>query len=97
LVNSQKWLLHGREVRMKDVTKVLLSIVAAVTTLLQVPAIHDLVIGAIAAHPDAAALAGGVAAALALLYQPSAQMAQTTQVQQPRKSAQGADVAPSLD
>ena len=55
---------------MKNVTKIVLAIVAAVTTVLQVPAVHDLVIAAIAAHPDVAALAAGVSAVLALLHDP---------------------------
>ena len=56
---------------MKNVTKIVLAVVAAVTTMLQVPAVHNLVIAAIAAHPDVAALAAGVSAVLALLHDPN--------------------------
>jgi ABC-type uncharacterized transport system YnjBCD permease subunit len=57
---------------MKNVTKILLAVVAAVTTTLQVPAVHNLVIAAIASHPDLAALVAGVSAVLALLHEPKA-------------------------
>jgi hypothetical protein len=57
---------------MKNVTKFALAAVAALTTLLQVPAVHSLVVAAIAAHPDVAALAAGVSAVLALLHDPKA-------------------------
>ena len=55
---------------MKNVTKIALAVVAALTTLLQVPAVHNLVIAAIAAHPDVAALAAGISAVLALVHDP---------------------------
>jgi len=55
---------------MKSVTKIVLALVAAVTTMLQVPEVHNLVIAAISAHPDVAALAAGVSAVLALLHDP---------------------------
>jgi len=58
---------------MKNVTKIVLAIVAAVTTLLQVPSVHNLVIAAIAAHPDVAALLAGVSAVVALLHDPKAE------------------------
>ena len=57
---------------MKNVTKFALAVVAALTTLLQVPAVHNLVIAAIAAHPDVAALAAGVSTVLALVHDPKA-------------------------
>ena len=57
---------------MKNLTKIVLAVVAAVTTVLQVPEVHNLVIAAIAAHPDVAALAAGVSAVLALLHDPKA-------------------------
>jgi len=57
---------------MKNVTKIVLALVAAVTTMLQVPAVHNLVIATIAAHPDLAALTAGVTAVLALLHDPKA-------------------------
>jgi hypothetical protein len=57
---------------MRNVTKILLAVVAAVTTMLQVPVVHNLVIAAVAAHPDVAALAAGVSAILALLHDPKA-------------------------
>jgi len=57
---------------MKNVTKIALAVVAALTTMLQVPAVHNLVIAAIAAHPDVAALAAGLSAVLALVHDPKA-------------------------
>ena len=57
---------------MKNLTKTLLAGVAALTTILQVPEVHNLVIATIAAHPDAAALTAGVSAVLALLHEPKA-------------------------
>jgi hypothetical protein len=73
---------------MKNVTKIVLAVVAAVTAMLQVPAVHDLVIAAIAAHPDVAALAAGVAAALALLHDPNPQISQITQIQDGKSQGQ---------
>ena len=66
---------------MKKVTKIVLPAVAAVTTLLQVPAVHNLVIAAIAAHPDVAALAGGLSTVLALLHDPKPQIARISLIQ----------------
>ena len=57
---------------MKNVTKIVLGIVAAVTAILQLPAVHSVVIAAIAAHPDLAALAAGLSAVVALLHDPKA-------------------------
>jgi hypothetical protein len=57
---------------MKNLTKIVLAVVAAVTTVLQVPAVHNLAIAAIAAHPDVAALAAGLSTVLALLHDPKA-------------------------
>jgi hypothetical protein len=68
---------------MKNVTKILLGVVAAVTTVLQVPEVHNLVVAAIAAHPDVAALAAGVATVLALLHDPNPQITQISQIQKP--------------
>jgi hypothetical protein len=66
---------------MRKVTKFVLAVVAAVTTLLQVPTVHNLVIAAIAAHPDMAALVAGVSAVLALLHDPNPQFTQISQIQ----------------
>jgi hypothetical protein len=66
---------------MKDMTKTLVAVVALLTTLLQVPAVHDLAVAAIAAHPDLAALAAGAATVLALLHDPHAQSTPISQNQ----------------
>ena len=55
---------------MKNATKIILAIVGAVTAALQVPAVHNLVLAAIAAHPDVAALLGGITTVVALLHEP---------------------------
>jgi hypothetical protein len=72
MARFEKPLAAEEVVAMKNVTKIVLAVVAAVTTMLQVPAVHNLVIAAIAAHPDAAALVAGVSAVLALLHDPKA-------------------------
>ena len=64
---------------MKNVTKILLAVVAAVTAMLQVPGIHNLAITAVAAHPNAAALVAGISTVLALLHDPNPQIAQISQ------------------
>jgi hypothetical protein len=74
---------------MKNVTKIVLAVVAAVTTVLQVPAVHNLVIAAIAAHPDVAALVAGVSAVLALLHDPNPQITQISQIQKPGEKSSG--------
>jgi hypothetical protein len=58
---------------MRNVTKIVLAVVAALTTVLQVPAVHNQAIAAIAAHPDVAALVAGLSAVLALLHDPKAE------------------------
>ena len=73
---------------MKNATKIVLAVVAAVTTMLQVPEVHNLVIAAIAAHPDVAALAGGVSAVLALLHDPNPPISQITQIQDGKSQGQ---------
>ena len=72
MTRFEKPLVTEEVVAMRNVTKILLAAVAAVTTVLQVPAVHDLVIAAIAAHPDVAALAAGLSTVLALLHDPKA-------------------------
>jgi len=72
LATNHQALASEEVVPMKNVTKIVLAAVAAVTTMLQVPAVHNLVIAAITAHPDLAALAAGVSAVLALLHDPKA-------------------------
>ena len=57
---------------MKNITKILAAVVAALTALLQVPAIQSVVVAFFTAHPSVSALLGGVTAILALLHQPDA-------------------------
>jgi hypothetical protein len=55
---------------MNNATKIILAVIAALTAALQVPAVHDLVIAAIQAHPDLGSLVGGLLTVLALLHNP---------------------------
>ena len=57
---------------MKNITKVLAGVIAAVTALLQVPAIQAALASVLTAHPSISAAIAGVAAILALLHAPDA-------------------------
>jgi len=72
MTRFEKPLATKEVVAMKNVTKIVLAAVAAVTAMLQVPEVHNLVIAVVAAHPDVAALAAGLSAVLALLHDPNA-------------------------
>ncbi len=57
---------------MKNLTKVLAGVVAALVAILQIPAISSLVTTFLTAHPGVSSLVGGLAAILALFHQPDA-------------------------
>ncbi len=57
---------------MKNLTKVLAGVIAALVALLQVPAVSSFVTSFLTAHPGLSALVGGLSAILALFHQPDA-------------------------
>ena len=56
---------------MKNVTKIVAGIIAALTALLQVPVISTAVINFFGSHPTISSLFGGLAAILTLLHVPN--------------------------
>jgi len=58
---------------MKNVTKIVAGVIAALTALLQVPVISTAVINFFGSHPTISSLLGGLTAVIALLHQPDSQ------------------------
>lgn len=56
--------------KMKNSTKIIAGIVAALTAVIQVPEVQHAIAGAIAAHPSISSLAAGISAILALVHNP---------------------------
>lgn len=57
---------------MKTFTKILASVIAIATLVLQAPAVQTVIGGFFSAHPNVSAILGGVFSILALVHQPSA-------------------------
>jgi hypothetical protein len=55
---------------MKDLTKIIASIVAVLTVLLQTATVQQFLASVLASHPNLSAIVAGLAAILALFHQP---------------------------
>jgi hypothetical protein len=56
---------------MKNVTKIMAAIVGLATLAAQLPGVQEAIGGVMSAHPNVAAIVGGIAAILALLHIPT--------------------------
>lgn len=56
---------------MKNITKIIATVIGAVTLAFQLPQVQAAVAGFFSSHPNVSALLGGLAAILALVHKPS--------------------------